>query len=111
MEKEKQRRESERADYKSRTGADVASWFTYLENQKKKIQASQGVHLATTIVTQQRNFKNEAARVYHQELAQQMEERNRSNQLHKLKDDVAGIEHGKKWDQMVSRVDLISCKN
>lgn len=40
--------------------------------------------------------------IYYQELSQQLEERNRQHKLDKLKDNVAGIEHTKKWDNMVS---------
>lgn len=44
---------------------------------------------------------NANAKDYHFELDQQLEERNRQNKLSKLKEDVAGIEHTKKWNEIV----------
>jgi hypothetical protein len=108
MEKERQRKRMEEADYKSRTGADVATWINHLDDQKRKIYAIHGAHIQSTDATNERIGKEqlkkssyEAARTYHDELGQQLEERNRSEQLHKLKNDVAGIEHARKWDQLV----------
>jgi hypothetical protein len=106
IEKERERRRAEEADYKSRTGADVVTWINHLDDQKKKLYAMHGAHMGSTSVTKdkikaEQLRRNDAARTYHEELGQQLEERNRNEQLHKLKNDVAGIEHTKKWDQWV----------
>src|SRR5207253_703177 len=102
MESERQRKQFENDMYKSR-GADVASWIKELEGQRKR---GSNAHLQHTNVTRDK-INQEAARrhptdkTYHDELGMQQEERNRSNLLYKLKDDVAGIEHTKKWDDWV----------
>jgi hypothetical protein len=108
MEKEKQKKKQEEASYKSRSGADVATWISYLDDQKKKIYQTYGAHLGGTNVTRDkinqeavRRKHTENARTYHDELAQQIEEQKRNIQLHKLKNDVAGIEHAKRWDAWV----------
>lgn len=106
VEVEKQRKREEEAVYKSRAG-DVATWITEIENQRKKNNVY-GAHLLHTNVTREkinleyarRNVKPET-RSYHDELGVQLEERHRNNKLHKLKDDVAGIEHTRKWDDWV----------
>lgn len=111
MEVEKQRRQYEESVYKSRAG-DVATWITEIENQRKKHNLY-GAHLPHTNVTRdkinleyaRRNI-NLQARNYHDELGLQQEERHRTTKLIKLKDDVAGIEHTRKWDDWVISINL-----
>ncbi len=107
IEIEKQRKKYEEAVYKSRAG-DVATWITEIENQRKN--NSYGAHLQHTNVTREkinleyaRKNYNENTKNYHDELGMQLEERYRNDKLHKLKDDVAGIEHTRKWDDWVSK--------
>lgn len=111
MEIEKQRRRYEEASYKSRTG-DLATWISDLENQRLNKIAHGGAHLNHTNVTREKinleyarkNNINESTKIYHDELGQQLEERHRQNKLYKLKEDVAGIEHAKKWDDWVNHL-------
>lgn len=111
MEQEKERRKFEEAVYKSRAG-DVATWITDIEKQRKIYNTTQA-HLPHTSVTREKinlesvrryNVRDDThnPQKYHDILGQQLEERNRQNKLFKLKDDVAGIEHTKKWDDWVS---------
>lgn len=107
MEIEKQRRQYEESVYKSRAG-DVATWITEIENQRNKYRMY-GAHLPHTNVVRDkinaeyaRRFTNMQAKNYHEELGAQLEERQRSKMLFKLKEDVAGIEHTRKWDDWVN---------
>lgn len=107
MEVEKQRRQYEESVYKSRAG-DVATWITEIENQRNKYRMY-GAHLPHTNVVRDkinaeyaRRFTNMQAKNYHEELGAQLEERQRSKMLFKLKEDVAGIEHTRKWDDWVT---------
>lgn len=79
------------------------------ENQRKEHQNSNyGAHLTHTNVTRDKVDQeaarryNSNAKSYHSDLDRQLEERNRQNKLSKLKEDVAGIEHTKKWNDLVS---------
>jgi hypothetical protein len=69
-------------------------------------------HLPVTSVTREKidsesarryNDNTEKSKNYYQVLTNQQEESNRNKKLAKLKDDVAGMEHNKKWDQMVNK--------
>lgn len=71
----------------------------------------EGAHLGVTSVTREKidsenvrryGENTQHAKSYYQALSNQEEEKNRDKKLAKLKDDVAGMEHSKKWDQMVS---------
>lgn len=105
VELEKQRKRYDDASYKTRAG-DVATWITDLESQRVN---KHGAHLQHTNVTREKinleyarkNNVNDATKIYHDELGLQLEERLRQNKLYKLKDDVAGIEHTRKWDDWV----------
>ena len=109
MEAERQRKRQEEQNYKGRTG-DLATWITDLENKRVNKIVNQGAHLNHTQVTREKintEFArkaqiNNSTKIYHDELGAQLEERNRLNKLYKLKDDVAGIEHTRKWDDWVS---------
>ena len=108
MELEKERRRYDEAVYKSRAG-DVATWINDLENTRAKA-VRQNAHLAHTNVTRdkinveyaRRANLNESTKAYHDELQSQLEEREREHKLHKLRDNIAGIEHVKRWDDWVS---------
>jgi hypothetical protein len=106
MEVERQRKRYEESVYKSRAG-DVATWITEIENQRKKNNVY-GAHLQHSNVTREkinleyaRRNVNTEKKSYHDELGVQQEERMRNDKLHKLRDDVAGLEHTKKWDDWV----------
>jgi len=85
---------------------DVSSWISGFERQPLKY----GAHLNHTNVTREkmnvetvrRNDNPLLSNSYHRELGKQMEEKERQKKLSKLKEDVAGIEHTRKWDKMVS---------
>jgi len=102
---EKERKRHENEVYKARAG-DVATWITDLESARRvHLSTNNGAHLQITNVTRDkinlesvRRSQNDKALIYHNELGQQMEEKNRQTKLFKLKDDVAGIEHTRKWD-------------
>ena len=86
---------------------DVATWITEIEKQRNKHRAYAG-QLPHTNVTRDkinqeyaRRFADMQARKYHNDLGMQLEEKNRSKMLVKLKDDVAGIEHTRQWDTWV----------
>jgi hypothetical protein len=107
MEIEREKRKMEEAIYKSRAG-DVATWITEIEN-RRKLNNQYGARLLHTNVTRQkinqeqaRRQKDELAKDYHDELSIQLEEKLRQDQLIKLRENVAGIEHVKKWDDWVS---------
>ena len=114
MEAEREKRKFDEAIYKSRAG-DVATWITDIEKQKKLYSNDpNAAHLGVTNVTRDKvnlesvrryniNETNLNSKVYHDELAKQVEEHNRQNKLFKLKEDVAGIEHTKKWDDWVNK--------
>lgn len=105
---EKERKRHENEVYKARAG-DVATWITDLESARRvHLSTNNGAHLQITNVTRDkinlesvRRSQNDKALIYHNELGQQMEEKNRQTKLFKLKDDVAGIEHTRKWDDWV----------
>ncbi len=104
---ERERKRVENENYKARAG-DVATWISALENARlTNLNNNNGAHLSVTNVTREKinlesvRRQNDNAKTYHDELAKQLEERNRQTKLHKLKDDVAGIEHTKKWDDWV----------
>ncbi len=105
MELERERKKVDDLNYKSRAG-DVATWITEIEKQRNN--RAFGAHLPHTNVTREKINKEYARRIvdektksYHEDLGLQLEERYRSDKLHKLKDDVAGIEHTRKWDDWV----------
>ena len=118
IEAEREKRKFDEAIYKSRAG-DVATWITDIERQKKLYSNDQNAaHLGVTNVTRDKiNFEsvrrynvnetNKSSKQYHDDLAKQVEELNRENKLKKLKDDVAGIEHTRKWDDWVSAFRII----
>ncbi len=120
MEAEREKRKFDEAIYKSRAG-DVATWITDIERQKKLYSNDQNAaHLGVTNVTRDKinlesvrrynvNEANKSSKQYHDDLAKQVEELNRENKLKKLKDDVAGIEHTRKWDDWVSAFRIIKC--
>jgi hypothetical protein len=118
MEAERNRRRTEEANYKGRTG-DLATWITDLENKRVNKIVNFGAHLNHTNVTREKiNLEyarktniNNTTKVYHDELGAQLEERNRLNKLYKLKEDVAGIEHTKKWDDWVRLIFLELVEN
>jgi len=100
MEVEAQRRKYEDQAYKARAG-DVATWIQDIEGQRWPLRT----HLNHTNVTRDkvnleyaRRDVNERTKKYHDELGLQLEEKERQTKLHKLKDDVAGIEHTRKWN-------------
>ena len=104
---ERERKRVEKEVYKARAG-DVATWISALENTRlTNLNTINGAHLPVTNVTRDKinlesvRRQNENAKLYHDELGKQLEERTRQMKLHKLKDDVAGIEHTKKWDDWV----------
>ena len=109
MEVEKERKRFEDAVYRSRAG-DVATWIQELEDQRK-LTNKNGARLPHTNVTREkinleyaRRLKlNDSTKAYHEELAAQLEERQRENKLYKLRDDIAGIEHVRRWDDWWGR--------
>lgn len=89
---------------------DVSSWISgYESHPSRNVNNTANAHLPHTSVVREK-IDVEAARryatnpteanKYFNELAQQEEERNRHTKLQKLKEDVAGIEHTRKWDQL-----------
>ena len=107
MESERERKRAENAEYKANPG-NLASYIDDLEKQRLANRIN-GAHLTHTNVTREklnveyarRNEDGQQIKAYHDELGMQLEERNRQKQLHKLKDEVAGIEHTKKWNDWV----------
>lgn len=85
----------------------MATWITEIEKMRNMYR-QHGAHLPHTNVTrdkinqeQARRFANMQAKNYHDELGIQLEEKHRNKLLFKLKEDVAGIEHTRKWDDWV----------
>ena len=105
---EKERKRNDELMYKTAAG-DVSTWISGMEEQRRAhLSANYGAHLIHTNVTRDKvdlevaRKNNVNARIYHDELAQQLEEKSRETKLTKLKEDVAGFEHTKKWDNIVS---------
>lgn len=105
IELEQQRRKQEEANVRGRAG-DVATWIQDIEGSRWPLRT----HLNHTNVTREkvnlesvRRGLNEKTRIYHDELGLQLEEKERQNKLHKLRDDVAGVEHTRKWNDWWGR--------
>lgn len=103
IEAEKQRRKLEEASYKSRTAGDLVTWINYLDDQKAKLANGGRLYrpVGDNKMLREEIRRVEAMKKYHEELGAQMEEKTRNHQLDKLKEDVAGIEHAKTWDDLV----------
>ena len=104
IELEQQRRKQEEANIRGRAG-DVATWIQDIEGSRWPLRT----HLNHTNVTREkvnlesvRRGFNDKTRIYHDELGLQLEEKERQNKLHKLREDVAGVEHTRKWNDWVS---------
>lgn len=81
--------------YKSNTGC-LANYIDELEKQRRDY-----VFQKSNINQVKRSEINQNAKAYHSELLLQQEERNRQKKLHKLNEQVAGLEHTKKWSDWV----------
>jgi hypothetical protein len=72
-------------------------------------EANYGAHLPHTSVTREK-VNLEVARKhannvksYHEELARQLEEKNQLEKMQKLNENIAGLEHTKKWNNLVNK--------
>lgn len=104
MEFEQMRRKHSEEMHKARAG-DVATWIQDIEGARWPLKT----HLNHTNVTRDkvnlehaRHMANQRSKVYHDELGLQLEERERMNKLQKLKEDIAGIEHTRNWNDWVN---------